>query len=103
TYNINSKTRLTLLNHYRITSEKTDVHLRAMLNVRFLRVFSGIVSYGVLDPWEPVANLGLGICLNLSVFQLYVMTNNALDPIANKTKNDPSLLFGANLRFGKEN
>lgn len=103
TYNINSKTRITLLNHYRITSEKTDVHLRAMLNVRFLRVFSGIVSYGVLDPWEPVANLGLGICLNLSVFQLYVMTNNALDPIANKTKNDPSVLFGANLRFGKEN
>jgi hypothetical protein len=103
TYNLNSKTRLTLLNHYVVGREKTDVHLRAIMNIRFLRVFTGMVSYGVLDPWEPIANLGLGFCLNLSVFQFYVLTNNALDPIANKSKNDPSIVFGANLRFGKEN
>lgn len=103
TYNLNSKTRLTLLNHYLLRNEKTDIHLRAMLNVRFLRVFTGMVSYGILDPWEPVGNLGLGLCLNLTAFQFYVMTNNALDPIANKTKNDPSVMFGINLRFGKEN
>jgi len=103
TYYITPKIEATLVGQGAFTSDYFQPYLRIGIQGRFKRFLNYMVSYSIIDDQVSSTNLGVGLAVNIGPVQIHALTDNIFDPFLFTSDFNPSLRFGINLTFGRDN
>ena len=102
--NVSNALTFTFLNQNIFIEELDNMHfLKVMMQAKLKRSLTAIVAYDLINNQTPAANLGLGIAVNLSAFQLYALTEDILFISNTNDRVSGSIRFGVNFTFGRDN
>lgn len=102
-YNLNPNLEATALTQISFYPDYFDSKFILGFQGRVKRFFNYMVSYTLPNGQTPPANLSLGLALNVGPIQFHIFSDNILFASNLDAAIQPSIIFGVNLTFNRDN